>query len=184
MFDPTIFENLKIALEGTVYDKDFSGEILVTSRHDAVDLADMSREYRIGFQLKENNTESPQQLAAEIVLKAETQDLSGEILEMDAKDSGKPGCTIFVYIYHKAVTIHLCSEIEDVLDELWSFRPRIRQELSFALPLDKKEERYKNTITLDFGRKIDESNFEDLPEMIDCTISSLESITNLMNNRL
>jgi hypothetical protein len=179
MFDPTIYENLKVALEGTVYDKDFSGIILVTSRHDAVDLADMSREYRIGFQLKENSAETQQQMAAEIVLKAETQDLSGEILEMDANNAGKPGCTIFVYIYQKVASLDLCSQIEDLLDELWSFRPRIIQELSFAFSLGKKEERYKNTITLDFGRKIDESNFEDLPDIIGCTISSLERITAL-----
>ncbi|WP_455663148.1 hypothetical protein [Pradoshia sp.] len=47
MFDPTVFENLKVVTEGAFYDLDLSGELAVIDRHDYIDLAHMSRNYEI-----------------------------------------------------------------------------------------------------------------------------------------
>ncbi|UTW70295.1 hypothetical protein KHA80_06930 [Anaerobacillus sp. HL2] len=41
MFDPTIYENLKVVIEGEVYDHDMNGRILII-QIDIVDLATMS----------------------------------------------------------------------------------------------------------------------------------------------
>lgn len=54
MFDPTAFENLKIVIEGAVYDRDFSGEILVTDRNDIINLAKLERRFEISFVDKVN----------------------------------------------------------------------------------------------------------------------------------
>ena len=54
MFDPTAFENMKVVLEGAVYDRDFIGDILVINRDDIVNLANMSRTYKIEMELKES----------------------------------------------------------------------------------------------------------------------------------
>lgn len=47
MFDPTAFDNLKVIVEGAVYDFDLHGDILVTDRKDMMDLASLSRIYHI-----------------------------------------------------------------------------------------------------------------------------------------
>ncbi|UOK56770.1 hypothetical protein MGI18_18515 [Bacillus sp. OVS6] len=52
MFDPTAFDNLKVVLEGAIYDADLGGFITVIGRKDLVDLAAMSRCYQNTFQLK------------------------------------------------------------------------------------------------------------------------------------
>lgn len=36
MFDPTAFDNLKVIVEGAVYDFDLHGDILVTDRKDMI----------------------------------------------------------------------------------------------------------------------------------------------------
>ncbi len=54
MFDPTAYDNLKVILEGLVYDYDLAGEIIVTKRNDLVNLADLSRTFQIHFSLTED----------------------------------------------------------------------------------------------------------------------------------
>ena len=49
MFDPTIFDNMKVILEGYVYDLDFAGKIVVTGRMDRIEMSTMSRTYGIRF---------------------------------------------------------------------------------------------------------------------------------------
>lgn len=51
MFDPTAFENMKTVFEGAAYDLDLSGEAAIIGRNDIVDLAGMSRDYRITLTL-------------------------------------------------------------------------------------------------------------------------------------
>lgn len=50
MFDPTIYENVKVVLEGELYDRDLDGEITITNRSDLVDLATLSRTYVVAFE--------------------------------------------------------------------------------------------------------------------------------------
>ncbi|MCT8136945.1 hypothetical protein H1D32_03750 [Anaerobacillus sp. CMMVII] len=83
MFDPTIFDNLKVVVEGEIYDLDLGGEISILNREDFVDLATMSRHFSITFQ---SVTSTAKQCTATIKLEADSADLYGEILE-------KPGNT-------------------------------------------------------------------------------------------
>ncbi|MCU9613644.1 hypothetical protein OEV98_08730 [Caldibacillus lycopersici] len=54
MFDPTAYENIKVVLEGIVYENDLQGEILVIERNDLVNLADLSRSFNITFTHKDD----------------------------------------------------------------------------------------------------------------------------------
>ncbi|MBM6619332.1 hypothetical protein [Bacillus suaedaesalsae] len=80
MFDPTIFDNLKIIIEGAVYDRDLDGDWLVIDRKDIVDLATMSRQFSVSFQLLEKEhlsctwflASSVEQLASELTNREET----------------------------------------------------------------------------------------------------------------
>ncbi|KYD22330.1 MAG: hypothetical protein C6P37_08510 [Caldibacillus debilis] len=51
MFDPTAYENMKVILEGYLYDYDMQGEILIKERNDLINLADMSRTFSLLFSL-------------------------------------------------------------------------------------------------------------------------------------
>ena len=53
MFDPTIYDNLKVVLEGEIYDRDLAGAIQIVDRSDIVDLAIMSRIFIMRFQNRE-----------------------------------------------------------------------------------------------------------------------------------
>lgn len=86
MFDPTAFENLKVIVEGAVYDFDLHGDILVTDRKDVMDLASLSRMYSISFQLTET---FKTMVEATFSLSVDAKNLSGEILEVP---QFIPGC--------------------------------------------------------------------------------------------
>ncbi|WP_128894071.1 hypothetical protein [Longirhabdus pacifica] len=54
MFDPTVFDNLKVIVEGTVYDAEVDKQIKILDREDHVNIANMSRMFRISFQLHDS----------------------------------------------------------------------------------------------------------------------------------
>ena len=56
LFDPTAFENIKVVIEGEIYDRDLSGEIFVTDRNDWFNSAKLSRKYEISFGLDRKST--------------------------------------------------------------------------------------------------------------------------------
>jgi hypothetical protein len=49
VYHPSVYDNLKVVLEGAVYDLDFSGAIEIVNRKDLVDLAVIERNYSIDF---------------------------------------------------------------------------------------------------------------------------------------
>ena len=54
LFDPTAFDNMKVVLEGAVYDRDILGDILVVNRDDLINLASLSRQFTMEFECKES----------------------------------------------------------------------------------------------------------------------------------
>lgn len=164
MFDPTIFENLKVVIEGAIYDLDLSGKILITGRVDRVDLAMMSREYRIQFRIQNGG-----KALAELRLFAGVADLAAEILE--AKNE-IPGCRIEVCFFTTVTQIETdCEQIELKLKSIWGDRPEIKQILTFEYtPHDlmdlSPDPLYHNRITLNFGRKIDENQTDDMIHLV------------------
>jgi len=167
MFDPTIYDNMKVVLEGAVYDLDMEGTVLVTRRCDRIDLSVMSREYAIEFAC---GPDRPSR--ARIELHAQLNDLAAEILE---HPGAAPGCTMEVWL---ATTVREpqreCPDIARQLQLIWGHRPTIEQRLSFRYA--DKPEPYANDIRLQFGRKVDESHIGDLPELLDCAAQSLRML--------
>lgn len=178
MFDPTIFENMKVALEGAVYDLDFAGEIAVTSRNDQVELSSMSREYSIGYTDRKRG--SGPEVTALLTLTAGAEDLAGEILEIAETDKRRFGCTLCIVFVMEIDREDRCREIEEVLDSVWFYRPRIIQELSFIYSADRKHRQYRNTITLNFDRKINEDNIDDLFSVIEHALHSLRMLAEVV----
>ncbi|WP_127584500.1 hypothetical protein [Paenibacillus koleovorans] len=166
MFDPTIYENLKVVMEGAVYDLDLDGLILVTGRQDLVDLAEMSRSFVIRFRLKEGRC------TAEIRLTASLADLAGEKLEWR---NASPGCTVEIrFLMEVKDAAASCYAIQRELEAIWDGRPDIRQTVSYTYQEGTRQLTYMNEIRCTFNRKIDEGHWSDFPELLDVMVDSLE----------
>jgi hypothetical protein len=178
LFDPTVYENIKVVVEGAVYDLDLAGTILVTNRTDRVELSTMARSYSIQFQESQEDMEKETGLQsgrAEIKLIATIEDLSSEILELD---DASPGCQMEILFYTQVLDIEKeCEEIDKLLKDVWENRPSIEQSLSFTY--GDKVNFYQNRISLDFGRKINEEQIEDIPTLVDLMFHTLQRLNQL-----
>lgn len=174
MFDPTIFDNLKVVAEGAVYDLDLQGEILVTNRMDQIDLAKLSRYYAVKFRKMDKGENS---VHGELRIYAGVHDLSAEILENAADQT--IGCNIEVVFLTTVKDPNKdCEAAQSVLLDVWGKRPTIIQEISYNYnPL--APIRMNNTIILKFDRKIGEAQVDDLPIMVDYMIESIDHLNKL-----
>lgn len=175
MFDPTIFDNIKVVLEGEIYDLDLSGTVNVIGREDQVNLAAMTRKFIVKFKL----ADSKKDLIAEINLSAGTEDLAKEILE--SREGYKPGCEIIIKFMTQVTEPKAqCRSIEEILNKIWDDRPEISQILSYEYKKEKQEKLIlNNEITLNFGRKIDEDNIGDIHVLLEYTLRSLDALNTI-----
>ncbi|WP_017755390.1 hypothetical protein [Calidifontibacillus oryziterrae] len=176
MFDPTIFENLKVVAEGAVYDLDLIGQIVVTNRVDQVDLAKLSRHYSITFRRADVSQNSVQ---GKLQIDVGAHDLSSEILEKDIEDNDL-GCTVEVTFFTKVNDIENdCSAIQLSLLTIWGNRPSITQQLSFFY--EDRTKQLSNSICLKFDRKIAEAQVGDLPIIVDHMVESIDRLNEILN---
>lgn len=166
MFDPTIYENLKVVFEGAVYDLDLGGQIVVIHRSDCIDLAAMSRSYAVRYRMKDGRC------SAEIRLSAGLVDLAGEKLEWR---NALPGCKLeilFSLMLHNPVTA--CKNIQDILEQIWDPNAAIVQTLSYRFGDDGS--RCSNEICVRFDRKIGEGQVDDIPDLLEHTVRTLRQL--------
>ncbi|GIP32693.1 hypothetical protein [Paenibacillus sp. J2TS4] len=171
MFDPTIYENIKVVLEGTVYDYDLSGRMTVIGRSDRVDLSLMSRTYGVRFAQSGGGEDE----FAEMELHAGTADLAAEIMELE---NIKPGCGIILRFYKRVRNPdEVCQQIKHRLEELWGIEYPVTQTLSYVHGEVPKT--YWNEIKIDFARKFGEEVAEDIPRLVENTLLTLRSLQEL-----
>jgi hypothetical protein len=174
VFHPLVFDNIKVVLEGAVYDRDFEEIITVTGRSDIVDLATFHRLFQIEYCLA-GEANSDDAVTVQMQLRTTLADIAGEQLEQPLTEH--IGCTICI---HFRLTIRdvqrETEEITAILNDIWGHRPHITQTVKACLDehrLSWPPERFDNQVTLDFHRKIDEGNMEDLHKLIDHCVASL-----------
>jgi hypothetical protein len=171
MFDPTIYENMKVVIEGAVYDLDLAGEILVTNRSDRVELSTMSRSYSIQFKLLGLGD-----VIAELCLAAATEDLASEILE---KTTVTPGCTLQIGFQMQINDVEEdCSAVQHILFDIWGNSCTLSQKLSYIYGKNHLSN-YLNEINLDFGRKFGEGIIDDIPSMLEHIVLSMERLNEI-----
>ncbi|MDN4522859.1 hypothetical protein [Fictibacillus fluitans] len=169
MFDPTIYENLKIILEGMIYDLDFEGVLKVSGRKDLVDLASMSRTYQIEVML---NGKKEKDVRAKIELKAGLEDLADEIME---RETDKTGCTFSVTFYTTVQDIEAeCSRTGEAMRKLWKTDGEVSQTLSYIYGLPRGS--YQNQIDIIIHRKLHEENSEQFEDYLDRILIAAERI--------
>lgn len=171
MYDPTIYENLKVAFENTLYDLDnLDNVIQITHRMDQMEMSVMSRKFAIQFVLAEHT-----EVTAEISLEASLQDLAAEILELPGE---APGCTLRLRFYMQIENVERqCGQIDHILQQIWKSPTTPTQTLSYVY--GEESTVYMNTIEVRFQRKINEDQMEDIPEVVDHVIQTLSGLCDL-----
>lgn len=183
MFHPTVFDNLKVVLEGAVYDADFDNVIFVKGRRDQADLATFHRLFQIDFCLAEDMLISPEDKVTGLIqLKTSLADIASEQLEQSLTDH--IGCTICIHFKMRIKEVQQETEkISVVLNEIWGNRPQITQQIMAKLDSETKlwpPKQFENKITLDFLRKIDEGNIQDIRDLLEHCFQSLRRLKELL----
>lgn len=186
LFDPVVFENLKVALENQLYDLDnLDHRIVIINRTDTLDMAVMSRRWSLAFILP--NREQACAVKAEVILSSSIQDLSDEILE---RSNAVPACSLLLKFTGNVEQPTIdCPHIERIIEEAWDrdLIPVQRLTATFgdhAYPMEGKElwvpRYYVNEIQLPFSRRINEDQMEDLESLIEHAIRTLEALDKVM----
>ena len=110
MFDTTVFDNLKVIVEGNIYDLDLEKLIVVTDRKDTIDLATMSRLYSITIAKEDNNKRY-----VTIDIKMSQKQLAGELL----KTVKEPGCVVKLSFHEKGNGQEYDEILLKKLNKLW-----------------------------------------------------------------
>lgn len=163
MFDPTVFDNLKVVIEGDLYELDLEGEIQIADRKDRVDLATMSRSFSMKITLDGK-------LFGEITLSSDIENISGELLRFN----NKPGCRVkLVFMKTTHPEADLDAEVLSwriFLSQIWEER-EIR---IFSTKNHEQKEEIKLTAVVSFSRLIHEENVDDLRDMLTYMLQSLK----------
>lgn len=175
MFDPTAFENMKVVLEGAIYDLDLNGEIIIVDRNDLVNTAKLSRKYEIMFKLDHS---SP--VAAKLEMESELENLAAELLP-DRLSEQRAGCSVRLHFsfQHKDKIIDY-QKIQKVVTKIWGNDRNIKQTVQFY-PLQK--EKLESLVTIDFGRLVGEDQIDDLTELLNFMITTCERIQSVIPRR-
>lgn len=165
MFDPTVFDNLKVVIEGAVYDLDLVGQINVIERQDLIDLARMSRACRLAFTKGDDRKVS----SASIQLSMDLENLSAELLE---RKGTSPGCHVYVgFLLKMDKSFYDGNKLEKSVRDIWGEEREIIQTVSYKYT---EEDQLNIAIAISFGRLIYEENVDDLEEMVDYMVRTLE----------
>lgn len=171
LFDPTAFDNMKVILEGAVYDRDFYGDILVIKRDDLMNLATLSRQYSVEFELKEPRIHK--KVSGGIRLSASLENLSSELLAGYSNESSN-GSTVEIFVnLLEQLTKEQAVSILTGLAGIWGEQRSIAW-TTVATMMNTKQESFSSTFTISFDRLVKEDQIDDLVDMIEYLIQSLQ----------
>lgn len=168
LFDPTIYENLKVVIEGSIYDLDLAKKITITNRIDRIELSSMSRYYSIQFKLLNHP-----RVSSELCITAHVSDFASEILEQKDQERGCKLEIRFQTLIDDVVAD--CHTIQSQLQKIWGNEHEIEQEISFLFS-EHEAPQYHNEIIIHFHQKMTENHIDDMPRLIDHILQSLESL--------
>ncbi|CAM3895714.1 hypothetical protein [Mesobacillus zeae] len=176
MFDPTAFENIKVVVEGAIYDRDLDGEILVIDRNDIVNLSKMSRKYTVSFHLRQSGSQG---IFAVISINSELENLAAELLENQPQHLA--GCAVDISFHFRNKNDEKTfAGIHHILTSIWGSERTVTQRIE-ADPFV-EEETVANTAFVSFNRLVLEDHIEDLSDMVEYMVTSLKKLGELILN--
>ncbi|MGG3281926.1 hypothetical protein [Paenibacillus solani] len=168
MFDPTIFDNLKVGIENAVYDLDNLDEVIrVTDRKDLLDMATFSRTFSLRFELS-----LQPEASAEICLETGVRDLAAEILD---NSEDEPGCELKLRFYKNMTDASVeCPALAQIVEDIW--KPELSPIQTIRYIHGDEPLLLHNTIELLFPRKINEEQMSDIPNILEFMLRTLEEL--------
>jgi hypothetical protein len=169
MFDPTAFDNMKVVIEGALYDLDIIGEIAITDRNDLINIAKMSRKFDVSFQLPNSTVKAKMEMTSNLV------NLAAELLPA-IQSAKKAGCHLSLQflIEHEEMEIDFLA-VETILQNVWGSTRKITQLVQYH-PLEIKS-MHTHVINVEFDRLISEDQIDDLVEMTEFIITTLKQLS-------
>jgi hypothetical protein len=167
MFDPTAYENMKVVINGYFYDMDLEGNISIIDRNDIVNVAKLSREYSVQFQLKDARKE----YLAKFCLKAELENLSAELIHLKLVPNRIGSFVELEFVVYHPNEPQYFNKIHTQLQQIWGEKRTIQQRAQFN-PIQNSHA-IENRITIGFNRLIIEEQIDDLLVIGDHMIETL-----------
>ncbi|AZU63074.1 hypothetical protein [Neobacillus mesonae] len=178
MFDPAAFDNMKVVIEGALYDMDLDGEIAITNRNDIVNIAKMSRLFNISFTLPKVTCRL---LTARIELEAKLENLAAELLSGSVSEK-LAGCNVTLqFIFEHEDDAKHYQAVQGIITGIWGELRNITQSVEFN-PLA-EQRKVKNVVTIDFVRIIGEEQMDDLIEMTAFMLTTLTALENYISRK-
>jgi hypothetical protein len=172
MFDPTIFDNLKVVLEGKIYDLDQEEEWLVAGREDLFDIAGFGRTFRMRIQRPGKACIAVLTLASGLV------DFCAELRGLRLVGEA-PGARLTLSFELPGDYTAQADKMGQRLATLWGDAAMVRQERTvpvlpragFASPL---ADEGMHRIVLTFRQSLDERHLGDLDNLVMQVLASLQ----------
>lgn len=179
MFDPTVFDNIKVVLEGGLYDLEREGAIRVAGREDLVDLASLSRTFRMRFFLPDDASG-----VAEIELSSGLSDFAAELARLRIAEPSPPGCRLQIrYRFERweGGDSHL-AEIARAIRGWWSDEAEIWQVIESYHQIGERDCHFQTRYraSLEFSNKIREEHIGELQRLLRHLAQTLEKLTALL----
>ncbi|MFE8695780.1 hypothetical protein ACFYKT_05310 [Cytobacillus sp. FJAT-53684] len=173
MFDPTAFENMKVVVDGAIYDEDLVGRILIIDRNDFLNTAKLSRKYEVSFTDRQDD-----RVVCTFMMEAGLENLAAELLS-SAQSELLAGCQLFVKFSFTHPNEHIYfQKVESCLIDIWGSERTIRQ--SAILNPFEKRNKIKNETIISFNRLVYEDQIDDILAMVDYMIVSLERLRTII----
>jgi hypothetical protein len=109
MFDPTAYENLKVVLQGALYELELTGSLKITDRKDMIDLASLERRYSLTVSHPDEDD-----ISAVITLTAGINEWNAEARP---SDNGMPGA--WLQVSYQSEGRLFPEETSNRLEEWW-----------------------------------------------------------------
>jgi hypothetical protein len=109
MFDPTAYENLKVVLQGALYELELSGSLKITDRKDIIDLASLERRYSLTV-----SNPAKDNVSVTVTLSAGIKEWNAEA---QPSDIGMPGA--WLQVFYQSEGEHFSDETANRLEEWW-----------------------------------------------------------------
>lgn len=173
MFDPTAFENMKVVMEGCLYDYDLDGEIIITDRNDWVNLAKLSRKFEMTLR---KNPRS--KVFCTFILQADLANLTAELLPL-SNGVQQSGASVFI----KTTLEHpeneeLYKKSAERLKTIWGANHSVQQHIrKNAL---NEHAHLENELTISFNRLIQEDQIDDLQNMAEYMVKTVNEMDHLI----
>lgn len=161
MFDPTAFDNLKVIIEGAMYDRDLAGELMVIDRNDWLNVAKLSRSYNITIQRTKKA-----RVSAKLRLHAGLTELAAELIH--SEESG-----VFIQIDFQVGQQPDDVDVLEILKGIWGHD---RKYVTTTVSEGQPPSRNAVTYSIHFERIIYEDQVDDLLEMVEFVLLTLTQL--------